>query len=50
MSLGGARFDMSARLEFACTNNEVEYEALLQRLEVLGDKRIRDVEAFDDSF
>jgi hypothetical protein len=30
MSLGGAWFDMSVRLEFACTNNEAEHEALLQ--------------------
>jgi ribonuclease HI len=29
--------DLSIRLEFACTNNQVEYESLLHGLEFLRD-------------
>jgi len=37
----GATFDFSSRLEFHCTNNQAEYEALLFGLELFffhGDK------------
>jgi ribonuclease HI len=39
----------SIRLEFACTNNQVEYESLLHRLEYLRDLGARDIDVFGDS-
>jgi ribonuclease HI len=33
----GLCIDLSIRLEFACTNNQVEYEALLHGLKYLRD-------------
>jgi ribonuclease HI len=41
--------DLSIRLEFACTNNQVEYESLLHGLEYLRDLVARDVDVFGDS-
>jgi ribonuclease HI len=41
--------EMSARLEFRCTNNQAEYEALILGLEVLTDMHVQHVEAFGDS-
>jgi ribonuclease HI len=43
VSPNGTYIDLSIRLEFACTNNQVEYEALLHGIEYLrlGDKRCR---------
>jgi ribonuclease HI len=41
--------DLSIRLEFTCTNNQVEYEALLHEIEYLRDLGARDVDAFGDS-
>jgi ribonuclease HI len=41
--------DLSIRLEFACTNNHVEYESLLHGLEYLRDLGARDVDMFGDS-
>jgi hypothetical protein len=41
--------DLSIRLEFACTNNQVEYESLLYGLEYLRDLGERDVDVFRDS-
>jgi len=35
VSPGGAALDFSSRLEFHCTNNQAEYEALLFGLELL---------------
>jgi hypothetical protein len=40
---------LSIRLEFACTNNQVDYESLLQGLEFLRDLVARDVDMFGDS-
>jgi ribonuclease HI len=37
ISPSGANFNLSIRLEFACTNNQAEYEALLHGLEYLRD-------------
>jgi ribonuclease HI len=37
ISPGGVYIDLSIRLEFACTNNQVEYESLLHGLEYLRD-------------
>jgi ribonuclease HI len=33
--------DLSIRLEFACTNNQVEYESLLHELEYLRDLGVK---------
>jgi hypothetical protein len=41
--------DLSIRLEFACTNNQVEYESLLHELEYLKGLGARDVDVFGDS-
>jgi ribonuclease HI len=49
VSPSGVYIDLSIRLEFACTNNEVEYESLLHWLEFLRDFRARDVNVFVDS-
>jgi ribonuclease HI len=49
ISLSGVYIDLSVRLEFACTNNQVEYESLLHGLEYLRDLGARDVEVFGDS-
>jgi ribonuclease HI len=40
--------EMSARLEFRCTNNQAEYEALIVGLQVLMEMHVQDVEAFGD--
>jgi hypothetical protein len=45
----GVCFHVAVRLEFACTNNQSKYEALLCRLEMLRDMGVRDVEAYGDS-
>jgi ribonuclease HI len=37
VSPSGVYIDLSVRLEFACTNNQVEYESLLHGLEFLKD-------------
>jgi ribonuclease HI len=42
----GVCIDLSTRLEFACTNNHVEYESLLHGLEYLRDLMARDVDVF----
>jgi ribonuclease HI len=49
VSPSGVDIDLSVRLEFACTNNQVEYEFLLHRLEYLRDLGARDVDVFGDS-
>jgi hypothetical protein len=46
VSSSGVYIDLSIRLEFACTNNQVEYESLLHGLEFLRDLRARDVDVF----
>jgi ribonuclease HI len=46
VSPSGVCIDLSIRLEFACTNNQVEYESLLHGLEffeILGGKGRRRV-------
>jgi hypothetical protein len=47
-SPNGMYIDLSMRLEFACTNNQVKYGSLLHGLEYLRDLRARDVEVFGD--
>jgi hypothetical protein len=49
VSPNGAYIDLSIRLEFACTNNQVEYEPLLHGIEYLRDLGARDVDLFGDS-
>ncbi|XP_024171492.1 uncharacterized protein LOC112177435 [Rosa chinensis] len=45
----GDRFSYSFQLEFQCTNNQAEYEALIIGLEVLLEMGIRDVQILGDS-
>jgi ribonuclease HI len=49
VSPSGVYIDLSIRLEFACTNNQVEYESLLHGLEFLRDLGARDMDVFGDS-
>jgi ribonuclease HI len=49
ISLTGVYIDLSIRLEFACTNNQVEYESLLHGLVFLRDLGARDVDMFGDA-
>jgi ribonuclease HI len=49
VSPSGVYIDLSIILEFACTNNQVEYESLLHGLEFLRDLGARDVDMFGDS-
>jgi ribonuclease HI len=48
ISPSGMNIDLSIRLEFACTNNQVGYESLLHGLEYLREGA-RDVDVFGDS-
>jgi ribonuclease HI len=45
----GAIFEQSIHLEYFCTNNHVEYEAILLGLQILSSMGIKYVEAFGDS-
>jgi ribonuclease HI len=49
VSLIGVCIDLSIRLQFACTNNQVEYESLLYGPEFLKDLGARDVDVFGES-
>ena len=49
ISPNGAVFEFSNRLEENCTNNQVEYEALLFGLEFLQSMGMKHVEVFGDS-
>ena len=49
ISLNGAIFEFSNRSKEGCTNNQVEYEALLSGLEFLQSMGVKHVEAFGDS-
>jgi ribonuclease HI len=40
---------MSSRLDFSCTNNQTEYEALLFGLIMLRSMEVKYVEAYGDS-
>jgi ribonuclease HI len=48
-SPNGTIHEVSSHLEFECTNNQIEYEALTISLEFLIGMEVRDVEAFGDS-
>jgi ribonuclease H / adenosylcobalamin/alpha-ribazole phosphatase len=45
----GVEYELSIRLEFECTNNEAEYEALLTGLETLAELGVLHTEVFGDS-
>jgi ribonuclease HI len=45
----GAIFETSARLEYFCTNNHDEYEAILLGLQIISSMGVKHVEAFGDS-
>jgi ribonuclease HI len=49
MSPRGVVQEISERLEFMCTDNGVEYEALLVDLEYVVNMGVKDVEVFGDS-
>jgi ribonuclease HI len=49
MSPCGAVFEALSRLDHKCTNNQIEYEALLFGLQILHDMRVKHVEAYGDS-
>jgi hypothetical protein len=49
ISSSGVMHELSVRLEFVCTNNQAEYEALLAGLEWLVDMKVKHVEAYGDS-
>jgi ribonuclease HI len=49
ISLRGAIFEQSVRLEYYCTNNQAKYEVILLGLQILSSKGIKHVEAFGDS-
>jgi ribonuclease HI len=48
-SPSGVGKDLSIKLEFACTNNQAEYESLLRGLEYLRDVGASIIDVFDDS-
>jgi ribonuclease HI len=48
-SPSGMTYELSIRLEFGCTNNQAEYEALLSGLEVLAEMGAQRAEVFGDS-
>jgi ribonuclease HI len=45
----GAAFEQSVHLEYYCTNNQAEYEAILLGLQFLSPMGVKHVEAFNDS-
>jgi ribonuclease HI len=49
LSPKGVAFGFSSRLEFHCTNNRVEYEALLLCMELLKCMGVKHVKVFGDS-
>jgi ribonuclease HI len=49
VSPSGVYVDLSIRLEFSYTNNQVEYESSLHGLEFFRDLGARDIDMFGDS-
>jgi hypothetical protein len=45
----GAVFEQSVHLEYFCTNNQAEYEAILLGLQILSSMGVKHVEVFGDS-
>jgi ribonuclease HI len=46
---GGAVLEQSVRLEYFCTNNQAEYEAIMLGMQILSSMGVKSVEAFNDS-
>jgi ribonuclease HI len=44
----GAVFEQSVHLEYFCTNNQAEYEAILLGLQILSSMGVKHVEAIGD--
>jgi ribonuclease HI len=49
MNPKGRRYFLSWRLEFECTNNTTEYEALVQGLKKAIDLSVEELKVFGDS-
>jgi ribonuclease HI len=49
ISPSGAIFEALSRLDNKCTDNQIEYEALLFGLQILHDMEVKHVEAYGDS-
>jgi ribonuclease HI len=49
ISPNGAIFEALSQLDHKCTNNKIEYEALLFGLQILHDMGVKHVEAYGDS-
>jgi ribonuclease HI len=49
ISPSGAVFEALSQLDHKCTNNQIEYEALLFGLQILHDMGVKHVEAYGDS-
>jgi hypothetical protein len=49
ISPSGAIFEALSRLDHKCTNNQIEYEALLLGLQILHHMGVKHVEAYGDS-
>jgi ribonuclease HI len=49
ISRRGAIFETSPRLEYFCTNNQVDYEVILLDLHILSSMGVKHVKAFYDS-
>jgi ribonuclease HI len=49
VSPSGKNFELAVRLEFPCTNNQVEYEALLYSLEYLREMGVMSIKVYGDS-
>jgi hypothetical protein len=45
----GAIFETSAHLEYFCTNNQAEYEAILLGMQIVSYMGVKHVKAFNDS-
>ena len=45
----GVVFETSVHLEYFCTNNQAEYEAILLGLQILDSMDVKNIEAFGDS-
>jgi ribonuclease HI len=49
ISLREAIFEELVHLEYFCTNNEAEYEAIMLDIQILSSMSVKHVEAFEDS-
>jgi ribonuclease HI len=45
----GVVFEQSVRLEYFCTNNQAEYEAIMLDLQIFSSTGVKHVETFNDS-